>query len=165
MQHLATRPPLNLQTTLEKCAKCRGLIADRIVRALGKGYHPGCFCCAACGRAIGTESFAVDERDEVYCVADFYRSRSVETGGHPARWGGLGSSPSPPRAHGAAVCSRQEIRGGLQRLPAPHRPPRGQGHLQDRVPGTQFPRGLLPLRGTAPAGPDSRGVWHRPRGS
>ncbi|NXV22705.1 FBLI1 protein, partial [Cepphus grylle] len=61
------------QATLEKCAKCQGLIVERIVRALGKGYHPGCFCCAACGRAIGTESFAVDERDEVYCVADFYR--------------------------------------------------------------------------------------------
>ncbi|XP_009572625.1 PREDICTED: filamin-binding LIM protein 1-like, partial [Fulmarus glacialis] len=63
--------------TLEKCAKCRGLIAERIVRALGKGYHPGCFSCAACGRAIGTESFAVDERDEVYCVADFYRKYAV----------------------------------------------------------------------------------------
>lgn len=61
------------QATLEKCAKCRGLITERIVRALGKGYHPGCFSCAACGRAIGAESFAVDERDEVYCVADFYR--------------------------------------------------------------------------------------------
>ncbi|XP_042650367.1 filamin-binding LIM protein 1 [Tyto alba] len=61
------------QATLEKCAKCRGLIAERIVRALGKGYHPGCFSCTACGRAIGTESFAVDEQDEVYCVADFYR--------------------------------------------------------------------------------------------
>ncbi|NXK50504.1 FBLI1 protein, partial [Chauna torquata] len=61
------------QATLEKCAKCRGLITERIVRAMGKGFHPGCFACAACGRAIGAESFAVDERDEVYCVADFYR--------------------------------------------------------------------------------------------
>uniref|UniRef100_A0A8C0EI92 Filamin binding LIM protein 1 n=1 Tax=Bubo bubo TaxID=30461 RepID=A0A8C0EI92_BUBBB len=61
------------QVTLEKCAKCRGLITERVVRALGKGYHPGCFSCTACGRAIGTESFAVGERDEVYCVADFYR--------------------------------------------------------------------------------------------
>ncbi|NWX41415.1 FBLI1 protein, partial [Steatornis caripensis] len=65
------------QATLEKCAKCRGLIAERIVRALGKGYHPGCFSCVACGRAIGAESFAVDERDEVYCVADFYRKYAV----------------------------------------------------------------------------------------
>ncbi|NXS71767.1 FBLI1 protein, partial [Pandion haliaetus] len=61
------------QAALEKCAKCQGLIVERIVRALGKGYHPGCFSCTACGRAIGAESFAVDERDEVYCVADFYR--------------------------------------------------------------------------------------------
>uniref|UniRef100_A0A669QPH9 Filamin binding LIM protein 1 n=1 Tax=Phasianus colchicus TaxID=9054 RepID=A0A669QPH9_PHACC len=61
------------QATLEKCAKCQGLITERIVRALGKGFHPGCFVCAACGRAIGAESFAVDEQGKVYCVADFYR--------------------------------------------------------------------------------------------
>eukprot|EP00075_Anas_platyrhynchos_P009980 XP_027299233.1 filamin-binding LIM protein 1 [Anas platyrhynchos] len=61
------------QATLEKCAKCQGLITERIVRAMGKGFHPSCFACTACGRAIGAESFAVDERDEVYCVADFYR--------------------------------------------------------------------------------------------
>ncbi|NXU73633.1 FBLI1 protein, partial [Oreotrochilus melanogaster] len=65
------------QATLEKCAKCQGLITERIVRALGRGYHPGCFSCTACGRAIGTESFAVDEWDEVYCVADFYRKYAV----------------------------------------------------------------------------------------
>ncbi|NXU36568.1 FBLI1 protein, partial [Drymodes brunneopygia] len=61
------------QATLEKCAKCQGLITEHIVHALGKGYHPGCFSCAACGRAIGTESFAVDEQGDVYCVPDFYR--------------------------------------------------------------------------------------------
>ncbi|XP_058711190.1 filamin-binding LIM protein 1 isoform X1 [Poecile atricapillus] len=60
------------QATLEKCAKCQGLITEHIVRALGKGYHPGCFSCAACGQAIGTESFAVDEQGDVYCVPDFY---------------------------------------------------------------------------------------------
>ncbi|NWI36743.1 FBLI1 protein, partial [Picathartes gymnocephalus] len=61
------------QATLEKCAKCQGLITEHIVRALGKGYHPSCFSCAACCRAIGTESFAVDEQGDVYCVPDFYR--------------------------------------------------------------------------------------------
>lgn len=65
--------PHRLQATLEKCAKCQGLITERIVRAMGKGFHPSCFACTACGRAIGAESFAVDEQDEVYCVADFYR--------------------------------------------------------------------------------------------
>ncbi|NXQ19658.1 FBLI1 protein, partial [Peucedramus taeniatus] len=61
------------QATLEKCAKCQGLITEHIVRALGKGYHPSCFSCAACGRAIGTESFAMDEQGDVYCVPDYYR--------------------------------------------------------------------------------------------
>ncbi|XP_049665926.1 filamin-binding LIM protein 1 isoform X1 [Accipiter gentilis] len=105
------------QATLEKCAKCRGLIAERIVRALGKGYHPGCFSCTACGRAIGTESFAVDERDEVYCVADFYRSVSMETGEHPPCWGGSAHPRHPtglmpllfaPTRKYAAVCSACE---------------------------------------------------------
>ncbi|NXL25143.1 FBLI1 protein, partial [Setophaga kirtlandii] len=65
------------QATLEKCAKCQGLITEHIVRALGKGYHPSCFSCAACGRAIGTESFAVDEQGDVYCVPDYYRKYAV----------------------------------------------------------------------------------------
>ncbi|NXS94366.1 FBLI1 protein, partial [Jacana jacana] len=68
------------QATLEKCAKCQGLMTECIIRALGKGYHPGCFSCTACGRAIGTESFAVDERDEVYCVDDFYRKYAAVCG-------------------------------------------------------------------------------------
>ncbi|XP_054251028.1 filamin-binding LIM protein 1 [Indicator indicator] len=80
------------QATLEKCAKCQGLIVERIVRALGKGYHPGCFSCTACGRAISTESFAVDEWDEVYCVPDFYRLGEEETGQQPPThtYGGRG---------------------------------------------------------------------------
>uniref|UniRef100_A0A8V5H7X1 Uncharacterized protein n=1 Tax=Melopsittacus undulatus TaxID=13146 RepID=A0A8V5H7X1_MELUD len=49
--------PPQTQATLEKCAKCQGLITESIVRALGKGFHPDCFSCAACGRAIGAESF------------------------------------------------------------------------------------------------------------
>ncbi|NWY48991.1 FBLI1 protein, partial [Sylvia atricapilla] len=61
------------QAMLEKCAKCQRLITEHIVHALGKGYHPSCFCCAACSRAIGTESFAVDGQGDVYCVPDFYR--------------------------------------------------------------------------------------------
>ncbi|NXJ71554.1 FBLI1 protein, partial [Rostratula benghalensis] len=68
------------QATLEKCAKCQGLITECIIRALGKGYHPGCFSCTACGRAIGAESFAVDEQDEVYCVDDFYRKYAAVCG-------------------------------------------------------------------------------------
>ncbi|XP_067166950.1 filamin-binding LIM protein 1 [Apteryx mantelli] len=61
------------KASLERCTKCQAPILEHIVRALGKGYHPGCFTCAACGRPLGDESFAAGERDEVYCVDDFYR--------------------------------------------------------------------------------------------
>ncbi|XP_043355873.1 filamin-binding LIM protein 1 isoform X1 [Dermochelys coriacea] len=59
--------------TLEKCAKCQGLILEHIVRALGNGYHPECFMCSVCGRSIGDESFAMNDQNEVHCVDDFYR--------------------------------------------------------------------------------------------
>uniref|UniRef100_U3JLQ7 Filamin binding LIM protein 1 n=1 Tax=Ficedula albicollis TaxID=59894 RepID=U3JLQ7_FICAL len=103
------------QATLEKCAKCQELITEHIVRALGKGYHPSCFSCAACGRAMGTESFAVDEQGDVYCVPDFYRWAMGgflphwESGSarprHPA---GLTALPFAPVRKYAAVCSACE---------------------------------------------------------
>ncbi|XP_053137421.1 filamin-binding LIM protein 1 isoform X2 [Hemicordylus capensis] len=61
------------KNTLEKCARCQTLILSQIVRAMGHGYHPECFTCVACGRAIGDETFAVDEEEEVHCLRDFYR--------------------------------------------------------------------------------------------
>ncbi|XP_044277102.1 filamin-binding LIM protein 1 [Varanus komodoensis] len=61
------------QNTLEKCGACRDLITDQIVWAMGHGYHPECFTCAACGRAMGDETFAVGDDHEVLCLDDFYR--------------------------------------------------------------------------------------------
>ncbi|KAG8431371.1 hypothetical protein GDO86_018944, partial [Hymenochirus boettgeri] len=59
--------------TLEKCAKCQGLIMQHIVRAMGNGYHPECFTCVVCQRRIADESFAVDEFNDVHCAEDYYR--------------------------------------------------------------------------------------------
>ncbi|XP_063001091.1 filamin-binding LIM protein 1 isoform X2 [Elgaria multicarinata webbii] len=61
------------QNTLEKCAMCQALILNQIVWAMGNGYHPECFTCVACGRAIGDETFAVGDNNEVHCLDDFYR--------------------------------------------------------------------------------------------
>ncbi|XP_053818825.1 filamin-binding LIM protein 1 isoform X1 [Vidua chalybeata] len=103
------------QATLEKCAKCQGLITEHIVRALGKGYHPSCFSCAACGRAMGTESFAVDKQGDVYCVPDYYRLAMGECLPHwelglarPLKPAGLMSLPLAPIRKYAAVCSACE---------------------------------------------------------
>ncbi|XP_044138413.1 filamin-binding LIM protein 1 [Bufo gargarizans] len=59
--------------TLEKCAKCKTLILQHIVRALGNCYHPECFTCVVCNRTIADESFAVDEHNDVHCAEDYYR--------------------------------------------------------------------------------------------
>ncbi|XP_015268090.1 PREDICTED: filamin-binding LIM protein 1 [Gekko japonicus] len=61
------------QNALEKCAKCQASIWSQIVRALGSGYHPECFVCVECGRAIGDETFAVDGEGQLHCLGDFYR--------------------------------------------------------------------------------------------
>ncbi|XP_030041763.1 filamin-binding LIM protein 1 [Microcaecilia unicolor] len=61
------------KATLEKCARCQAVIFEKIVRAMGSGYHLGCFTCAVCHRRIADESFAVDDQNEVYCVDDYYR--------------------------------------------------------------------------------------------
>ncbi|KAM6434403.1 filamin-binding LIM protein 1 [Liasis olivaceus] len=61
------------QKTLEKCGACRALILSEIVWALGRGYHPECFTCVACGREIGNDTFAVDDDNKVHCLPDFYR--------------------------------------------------------------------------------------------
>lgn len=108
------------QAVLEKCAKCQGLITEHIVRALGKGYHPSCFSCAACSRAIGTESFAVDGQGDVYCVPDFYRLAMGEVS--PTLRVEFSSSPSPHRAHATPICSHQEICCSVQCLQASHCP-------------------------------------------
>lgn len=146
------------QATLEKCAKCQGLITERIVRALGKGYHPGCFSCAACGRAIGAESFAVDEQDEVYCVADFYRLGSMETGEKPPLWGGppcprhptgLTSPCFAPIRKYAAVCSACEH---------PIIPCKDKDTYKIECLGRSFHESCYRCEVRAPK---NRGVWHQ----
>ncbi|KAM6218851.1 filamin-binding LIM protein 1 isoform 2-T2 [Rhynchocyon petersi] len=61
------------QDTLEKCGKCAEVVQDHIIRALGQAFHPNCFTCVACARCIGDESFALDSKNEVYCLDDYYR--------------------------------------------------------------------------------------------
>ncbi|KAM6173739.1 filamin-binding LIM protein 1 isoform 1-T2 [Erethizon dorsatum] len=61
------------QDTLEKCGRCGEVVRDHIIRALGQAFHPACFTCVTCARCIGTESFALDSQDQVYCLDDFYR--------------------------------------------------------------------------------------------
>ncbi|XP_007534864.1 thyroid receptor-interacting protein 6 [Erinaceus europaeus] len=59
--------------TLEKCSKCSQPILDRILRAMGKAYHPGCFTCVVCHRGLDGIPFTVDATSQIHCIEDFHR--------------------------------------------------------------------------------------------
>lgn len=69
-------PPSSLshEATLEKCSTCSEPILDRILRAMGKAYHPGCFTCVVCHRGLDGIPFTVDATSQIHCIEDFHRS-------------------------------------------------------------------------------------------
>nr|XP_006112195.1 thyroid receptor-interacting protein 6-like isoform X1 [Pelodiscus sinensis] len=59
--------------TLEKCSMCSKPIMDRILRAMGKAYHPQCFTCVVCHHCLDGVPFTVDATSQVHCIEDFHR--------------------------------------------------------------------------------------------
>jgi mono/diheme cytochrome c family protein len=43
-------------TSQVRCAACHGAIVGQYVRALSQSYHPGCFTCSICRRALAPET-------------------------------------------------------------------------------------------------------------
>ncbi|KAM4703567.1 zyxin-like [Rhinophrynus dorsalis] len=61
------------QDTLECCAVCEKKITERLLKAMGKAYHPSCFTCAVCQRPLQGEPFIVDQNNQPHCVTDYHR--------------------------------------------------------------------------------------------
>ncbi|XP_074167779.1 thyroid receptor-interacting protein 6 isoform X2 [Sminthopsis crassicaudata] len=59
--------------TLEKCSMCSQPILDRILRAMGKAYHPSCFTCVVCHQGLDGIPFTVDATSQIHCIEDFHR--------------------------------------------------------------------------------------------
>ncbi|XP_062416846.1 thyroid receptor-interacting protein 6 isoform X5 [Pungitius pungitius] len=59
--------------TLERCSKCSKPILDRILRAMGKAYHPRCFTCVVCNCCLDGVPFTVDATSQIHCIDDFHR--------------------------------------------------------------------------------------------
>ncbi|XP_077399672.1 thyroid receptor-interacting protein 6 isoform X2 [Vanacampus margaritifer] len=60
-------------STLEQCSKCSKPILDRILRAMGKAYHPRCFTCVVCNCCLDGVPFTVDATSQIHCIDDFHR--------------------------------------------------------------------------------------------
>jgi hypothetical protein len=65
---------VDYMNSLEKCEKCKMPITQKILRALGKAFHPECFSCPSCQKSLDGIPFTVDKENCAYCL-DCYHER------------------------------------------------------------------------------------------
>ncbi|CAD5212700.1 unnamed protein product [Bursaphelenchus okinawaensis] len=65
---------VDYMNSLEKCEKCQTPITQKILRALGKPFHPDCFVCPSCQKSLDGIPFTVSKENVAYCL-DCYHER------------------------------------------------------------------------------------------
>lgn len=48
------------------CGKCSKRVKNECLKAIGKDFHPECFCCKHCGKPFGKNVFFLEDGD-AYC--------------------------------------------------------------------------------------------------
>jgi hypothetical protein len=65
---------VDYMNSLDKCDKCATPITEKILRAMGKAFHPECFACPSCTKTLDGIPFTVDPQGTPYCL-DCYHER------------------------------------------------------------------------------------------
>lgn len=63
---------VDYMNTLEKCEKCATPITSKILRAIGKAFHPECFACPGCMKSLDGIPFTLDKENKPYCLDCFH---------------------------------------------------------------------------------------------
>uniref|UniRef100_A0AC34QJE6 LIM zinc-binding domain-containing protein n=1 Tax=Panagrolaimus sp. JU765 TaxID=591449 RepID=A0AC34QJE6_9BILA len=63
---------VDYMNSLDKCEKCGTPITQKILRAMGKAFHPECFSCSACTKSLDGTPFTVDPSGAPYCLDCFH---------------------------------------------------------------------------------------------
>uniref|UniRef100_A0A7E4UNU4 LIM domain-containing protein n=2 Tax=Panagrellus redivivus TaxID=6233 RepID=A0A7E4UNU4_PANRE len=65
---------VDYMNSLDKCDKCQTPITSKILRAMGKAFHPECFACPSCTKSLDGIPFTVDPQGVPFCL-DCYHER------------------------------------------------------------------------------------------
>ena len=97
----------------KKCARCSKPITGKVIKALDQSWHPECFTCKACGKALG--KFAQKD-GQPYCRQDYLRlfgtvcagcGEGIE--GKVVSTGVEGASKYHPECFKCGMCSKQIV--------------------------------------------------------
>uniref|UniRef100_A0A0K0DF41 LIM domain protein n=1 Tax=Angiostrongylus cantonensis TaxID=6313 RepID=A0A0K0DF41_ANGCA len=62
----------SMDRKVDRCVECKQPIQDAVLMALNGKYHPSCFRCTACGICLDGVQFALDKKNQAYCLPDYH---------------------------------------------------------------------------------------------
>lgn len=68
------------EAMLQVCHVCDRPVKEKVLKAVGKVFHPSCFTCTKCHKCLQGIPFTVDSLGQVYCIDDFHKRYAPKCG-------------------------------------------------------------------------------------